>query len=105
MDEFIPKCMLLLRLTQSRSQTGSFYVKEVTDETIAAVSDALGFDDIQAFQIILFCSILQSYQQEYVQLLYCKCQHVHGIEVDEFATKPSYVYHSWAMNRYVCSLC
>ena len=56
MDESFPKCMLLLRLTQSRSHTGSFYVKDVTDQTISAVSDALGLDDIQAFQIILLCS-------------------------------------------------
>ena len=80
MDEFIPKWMLLLRLTQSRSQTGSFYVKDVTDETIAAVSKALGFDDIQAFETY---TIVQSSQQEHVELLYSKCQHVHGNEVDK----------------------
>ena len=40
--------IMLPRLVQSRAATGSFYVKDVTGETVEKVKQATGIDDIQA---------------------------------------------------------
>lgn len=70
--------MLLLRLVQSRSQAGSFYVKDVTDETIASVSKSVGLDDIQASQTTL------SYSHTHKSMDNCcvasASYHVHGLD-------------------------
>ena len=85
--------MLQLRLVQSRSQAGSFYVKDVTDETIASVSKSVGLDDIQASQL-LYLTVIPTRVWIIVVL------QVRAIMCMDL-TKPLYVYHSWAMNPYV----
>ena len=44
---------IVLRLTQSRAMTAAFYVKDVTQEVLAKVSEATGFDDLQAYCFLI----------------------------------------------------